>query len=74
MTDKDELGGWGPKAWEQLAARVAGLEDAVKRVLGTPNGGANGAPDGPTFKDWTTFAGLVLVPIVLALISSGVLR
>jgi hypothetical protein len=65
--EQDDLGGWGPKAWDQLAERLGALERMLGGVLGkTPEGKPKLGQIGMTTK--LAFLTGVFVPIVVAII------
>jgi hypothetical protein len=62
------MGGWGPRAWDQLAERLATLETALMGILGkTPEGDPKIGNIG--LGTWLSIMGVIVVPIVVAIIA-----
>lgn len=73
---RDDLGGWGPKAWDLLHDRVNALRADVNVLMGRPSDAGHDdesrtrdpRPGGVGLATWVSIVALVVVPIVLAIL------
>jgi hypothetical protein len=71
---RDDLGGWGPKAWNLLEKRVDALRSDVNVLMGRPaNAPAGSEPKlgGLGIGTWLAILATIVVPIVVAIIAVG---
>lgn len=72
----EDLNGWGPKAWDQMAKRVDALERGFNSLLGRPADApppieADTKVGGIGIATWISIVAVIVVPIVLAIIATG---